>query len=72
MIARAGQAACSMLNIRLLMLSALMLAMAVTMLRPPPLLPVRLTLQAVDWREAKPALPCPSDSQEGCCILCGP
>ena len=62
-----------MLNGRVVMLSALMLAMmAAAMLRPPQASPVRFTLPAIDWSEARPALTCPSDLSQDCCILCGP
>ena len=62
-----------MLNVGVVMLSTLMLAMiAVAMLRPPPVLPVRFALPAIDWSEARPALTCPSDLSQDCCILCGP
>ena len=62
-----------MLNVRVVMLSVLMLAMmAAAMLRPPPAQPLRLTVPVIDWREAKPALTCPSDLPQDCAILWGP
>lgn len=60
-----------MLNVRLMMLSALMLAMVGAMFRSPQILPVRFALPAVDWAETKPVLTCPSDL-EHCTIPWGP
>lgn len=62
-----------MLNDRVVMLSALMLAtMAVAMVRPPQAPPVRFALPAIDWAEVTPALTCPSNSPHGCAIPWGP
>lgn len=61
-----------MLNVRLMMLSALMLAMAGAMLRSPQIVPIRLALPAVDWGRTEPVLACPSDLLQGCTIPWGP
>jgi hypothetical protein len=62
-----------MLNARVVLLSALMLATVVAALLQPPLAPpVRLALPMIDWRETKPALTCPSDLPQDCVILWGP
>lgn len=61
-----------MLNVRLLMVSAIMLAMAATTLRPPQVISLRWVLPTIDWREAKPTLTCPSDVPPDCAMLWGP
>lgn len=61
-----------MLNVRVVMLSALMLATMAAMLRPPQVVPIRSALPVIDWRDARPALTCPSDLPQDCAILWGP
>lgn len=61
-----------MLNVRLLMLSALMLAMAGAMFRSPQIVPARFALPEVDWGKAEPVLACPSNLPEHCTIPWGP
>lgn len=61
-----------MLNVRVVMLSALMLAMMAAMLRPPQVVSIRSALPAIDWRNVRPALTCPSDLPQDCAILWGP
>jgi len=60
-------------NVRVVMLSVLVLATALALARPPPPLQGRVVLlSAIDWRDVKPALTCPSDLPQDCAILWGP
>ena len=59
-------------NVRVVIVSAVMLAMAAVTLRPPQVVPVRFALPAVDWGKAEPVLTCPSDLLEHCTIPWGP
>jgi hypothetical protein len=61
-----------MLNARVVILSALLLAMMAALSRPPQAVPVRPALPAIDWRNAVPVLTCPSDLPPDCIILWGP
>ena len=59
-------------NVRVVMLSVLVLATALALARPPPLLHGRVVLSPIDWGDVKPALACPSDLPQDCAILWGP
>jgi hypothetical protein len=59
-------------DVRLVMMSALALALMVAMVRPQHWLHVDVALATIDWLQAKPALTCPSDRPEHCAILWAP
>lgn len=59
-------------NVRVVMLSVLVLATALALARPSPPLQGRVVLPAIDWRDVKPVLTCPSDLPQDCAILWGP
>jgi hypothetical protein len=59
-------------NVRVVMFSVLVLATALALARPPAPLQRRVVLSAIDWRDVKPALTCPSDLPQDCAILWGP
>jgi hypothetical protein len=59
-------------DVRLVMMSALALALMAAMARPQHRLHVDLAPSTIDWLEAPPALTCPSDRPEDCAILWGP